>query len=111
MTVQIGWRGTTVDVLGNLPAVGEKAPAFILTTDDLDEITLLDFAGQKLVLNIFPLGCPSHRRRGLGLAPLVAGHGPAHQQRLPDHGARHLSVGAVVVECRINTNTRTYSHP
>ena len=54
MTVQIGWRGTTVDVLGNLPAAGEKAPAFILTTDDLDEITLLDFAGQKLVLNIFP---------------------------------------------------------
>ena len=54
MTVQIGWRGTTVDILGNLPAVGEKAPAFILTTDDLDEITLLDFAGQKLVLNIFP---------------------------------------------------------
>ncbi|MFZ8870683.1 MAG: thiol peroxidase [Litorivicinaceae bacterium] len=43
-----------VDVLGNLPAVGEKAPAFILTTDDLDEISLLDFAGQKLVLNIFP---------------------------------------------------------
>ena len=54
MTVQIGWRGTTVDVLGNLPAVGEKAPDFILTADDLDDITLLDFAGQKLVLNIFP---------------------------------------------------------
>ncbi|MDB3998395.1 thiol peroxidase [Litorivicinus sp.] len=54
MTVQIGWRETTVDVLGNLPAVGEKAPDFILTADDLDDITLLDFAGQKLVLNIFP---------------------------------------------------------
>ena len=35
MTVQIGWRGTTVDVPGNLPAVGEKAPDFILTADDL----------------------------------------------------------------------------
>jgi len=54
MTVEIGWRGTTVDVLGNLPTIGEKAPDFILTGDDLNDITLFDFAGQKLVLNIFP---------------------------------------------------------
>jgi thiol peroxidase len=54
MSVQIGWRGTTVDILGNLPIIGEKAPDFILTADDLCDITLCDFAGQKLVLNIFP---------------------------------------------------------
>ena len=67
MSVQIGWRGTTVDVLGNLPTIGETAPAFTLTADDLDDITLLDFAGQKLVLNIFPSidtpTCASSTRR------------------------------------------------
>ena len=53
MTLQIGWRGELVDVKGNLPVVGEKAPDFTLTADDLTEITLADFAGQNLVLNIF----------------------------------------------------------
>ena len=28
MTVKIGWRGEVVDVKGNLPVVGEKAPEF-----------------------------------------------------------------------------------
>ena len=54
MTVQIGWRGEIVDVKGNLPVVGQKAPEFSLTADDLGEIQLADFAGQNLVLNIFP---------------------------------------------------------
>jgi len=54
MTLQIGWRGEVVDVKGNLPVVGEHAPDFTLTADDLTEITLGDFAGQNLILNIFP---------------------------------------------------------
>ena len=54
MTIQIGWRGEVVDVIGNLPTVGEKAPDFVLTANDLSEIELSDFAGQNLVLNIFP---------------------------------------------------------
>ena len=54
MTRQIGWRGETVDVKGNLPQVGDKAPDFVLTANDLSEVTLSDFAGQNLVLNIFP---------------------------------------------------------
>jgi thiol peroxidase len=54
MTIQIGWRGEVVDVKGNLPTVGEKAPDFVLTANDLSEIELSDFAGQNLVLNIFP---------------------------------------------------------
>ena len=54
MTIQIGWRGEVVDVKGNLPTVGEKAPDFTLTANDLSEIELSDFAGQNLVLNIFP---------------------------------------------------------
>lgn len=39
---------------GNLPAVGSAAPEFTLTTGDLEEITLADFAGKRVVLNIFP---------------------------------------------------------
>lgn len=54
MTRQIGWRGETVDVKGNLPQVGDKAPDFVLTANDLSEVTLSDFVGQNLVLNIFP---------------------------------------------------------
>ena len=54
MTRQIGWRGETVDVEGNLPQVGEKAPDFVLTANDLSEVMLNDFVGQNLVLNIFP---------------------------------------------------------
>ena len=54
MTRQIGWRGEIVDVKGNLPQVGDMAPNFVLTANDLSEVTLSDFAGQNLVLNIFP---------------------------------------------------------
>src|ERR1700759_534412 len=38
---------------GELPAVGEKAPAFTLVADDLSEFTLDDLSG-RTVLNIFP---------------------------------------------------------
>ena len=54
MTQQIGWRGEIVDVKGNLPLLGERAPDFVLTANDLSEIMLSDFSGQNLVLNIFP---------------------------------------------------------
>ena len=54
MTKQIVWRGEKVEVKGNLPPVGETAPDFALTATDLSEIVLGDFAGQNLVLNIFP---------------------------------------------------------
>ncbi len=40
---------------GNLPVVGEKKlPTLRSTADDFTEITLADFAGKNLVLNIFP---------------------------------------------------------
>jgi len=51
--------GTTAlgDVPGNtsgdLPAEGDKAPAFTLVADDLSEFTLDDLPGRR-VLNIFP---------------------------------------------------------
>jgi thiol peroxidase len=38
---------------GELPGVGDKAPAFTLVADDLSEFTLDDLSG-RTVLNIFP---------------------------------------------------------
>ncbi len=51
---KITLRGNPVDTAGNLPATGAAAPAFTLVKTDLSEVTLADFAGSKLVLNIFP---------------------------------------------------------
>ena len=46
--------GKPVNTNGDLPKVGAKAPAFQLVTTDLSILSLSDFAGTKLVLNIFP---------------------------------------------------------
>ncbi|MBP1637563.1 MAG: thiol peroxidase (atypical 2-Cys peroxiredoxin) [Bacteroidetes bacterium] len=48
------FKGNPVNINGELPAVGSKAPDFILVKGDLSEVSLKDFAGKKLVLNIFP---------------------------------------------------------
>lgn len=48
------FKGSPVHTLGDLPAVGSAAPAFWLTKTDLNEITLADLAGRRIVLNIFP---------------------------------------------------------
>ncbi len=47
-------HGNPVHVGGNLPAVGSHAPAFTLVATDLSEKALVDFAGKRKVLNIFP---------------------------------------------------------
>ncbi len=47
-------KGNAINTSGNLPAVGTKAPDFKLTATDLSTKSLSDFAGNKLVLNIFP---------------------------------------------------------
>jgi thiol peroxidase len=46
--------GEPINTVGDLPAVGSPAPPFTLTGGDLSEVTLDKFAGQRLVLNIFP---------------------------------------------------------
>lgn len=45
--------GNPVNTSGDLPATG-PAPAFTLTKTDLSETSLADYAGQNVVLNIFP---------------------------------------------------------
>ena len=48
------FKGSPVQTNGNLPQKGEKAPDFKLVKGDLSEVSLADFAGSKLILNIFP---------------------------------------------------------
>ena len=43
-----------VDLSGELPAVGSQAPDFLLADNDLRNLSLKDFEGKRLVLNIFP---------------------------------------------------------
>lgn len=47
-------KGNPFNTSGNLPAVGTQAPDFSLTKSDLSDVSLKDFAGKQLVLNIFP---------------------------------------------------------
>lgn len=51
---KISSRGEIVETSGELPEVGAQAPAFELRKADLAVVTLADYAGQRLVLNIFP---------------------------------------------------------
>lgn len=48
------FKGIPVQLEGNFPQVGQKAPAFSLVKGDLSTATLADFAGKNVVLNIFP---------------------------------------------------------
>ncbi len=51
---QVTLKGNPVQVNGELPAVGAKAPDFSLVAGDLSDMTLASFAGKRKVLNIFP---------------------------------------------------------
>ncbi|MDH5508941.1 MAG: thiol peroxidase [Nitrospinota bacterium] len=51
---EIKLKGNPVNTSGALPAVGSKAPDFLLTKTDLSDVSLKDFAGKNLVINIFP---------------------------------------------------------
>ena len=51
---QIKFKGNPINSIGTLPAVGSKAPDFKLTKTDLSDVSLKDFAGKKIILNIFP---------------------------------------------------------
>jgi thiol peroxidase len=51
-TITLG--GNPIHTSGELPKVGSKAPDFKLVKTDLSMASLADFAGSKVVLNIFP---------------------------------------------------------
>lgn len=47
-------KGNQIETVGALPAVGSQAPEFELVKTDLSLVSLSDYQGAKLVLNIFP---------------------------------------------------------
>ncbi|HCE42171.1 MAG TPA: thiol peroxidase [Lentisphaeria bacterium] len=51
---EIKLKGNPIHIIGNVPAKGDKAPDFVLTKTDMSDVSLKDFKGKKLVLNIFP---------------------------------------------------------
>ncbi len=51
---QITLKGNAINTCGDLPAVGSKAPDFSLTGTDLADVSLSDYAGKTVILNIFP---------------------------------------------------------
>lgn len=51
---QITLGGNPINTTGDVPAAGSAAPDFTLTGGDFAPLSLSDFAGQTLVLNIFP---------------------------------------------------------
>lgn len=47
-------HGIATTTVGDLPAVGSKAPGFTLVGSDLSDVTQEHWGGRRLVLNIFP---------------------------------------------------------
>jgi thiol peroxidase len=47
-------RGTPTTTVGDLPAVGSKAPGFTLALATMEDATQDHWSGRRLVLNIFP---------------------------------------------------------
>ena len=51
---KITLKGNPINTMGDLPKKGEKISDFVLVKNDLSKVSMKDFAGHKLVLNIFP---------------------------------------------------------
>ena len=51
---QTAFKGSPVPLSGDLPQRGTDAPDFTLTGSDLSDVSLKDYAGKTVVLNIFP---------------------------------------------------------
>lgn len=51
---EITLGGKPIHTSGDVPSTGSAAPGFTLTKTDLSETSLADFAGQNIILNIFP---------------------------------------------------------
>ncbi|WP_020396750.1 thiol peroxidase [Thiolinea disciformis] len=47
-------QGNPIHTVGDLPALGSAAPAFSLTNTTLEDVSLEQFAGKTLILNIYP---------------------------------------------------------
>ena len=54
MTSTVTLGGNAIEIAGNFPKKGDKAPAFSLVGKDLAEVTLASLSGKRKILNIFP---------------------------------------------------------
>ena len=48
------FKGSPIQTVGNFPQVGQAAPNFKVLTSTLEEVSLSDFKGKKIILNVFP---------------------------------------------------------
>ncbi len=46
--------GNPASTIGQLPQVGSQAPAFNLIDMNLERVSLQDYAGSRIILNVFP---------------------------------------------------------
>lgn len=51
---KITLKGNEIETIGSLPVIGSSAPDFTLVTTNLSEVSLKDYRGKTVVLNIFP---------------------------------------------------------
>lgn len=51
---KITLKGNAIETVGSLPAVGSVAPDFTVVKTDLSEVSLKDYRGKTVLLNIFP---------------------------------------------------------
>lgn len=51
---QILFKGNPVNTAGELPTVGSAAPDFKVVGTDLSTVSLANYAGKKVVINVFP---------------------------------------------------------
>src|SRR5690554_425444 len=51
-TIKLG--GNDIETVGSLPNIGDKAPDFDLTAQDLSSKKIADYKGSRVVMNIFP---------------------------------------------------------
>ena len=51
---QVTFKGNSIKTAGSLPKVGSTAPDFKVVKADLTPMSLSDFKGKKVILNIFP---------------------------------------------------------
>jgi thioredoxin-dependent peroxiredoxin len=51
---EVTFKGNPIHTAGSLPKVGAKAPDFKVINADLSPLSLSEFKGKKVVLNIFP---------------------------------------------------------
>ena len=54
MTTTVTLGGNPIEVAGNFPKKGDRAPSFSLVGKDLVEVSLVSLAGKRKILNIFP---------------------------------------------------------